>query len=307
MSSEEYEALSRACEARGLDSAGAELIHHSSNAVYVLPRHAAVARVATDEADPDRPGRTYAVTQWLTARHGFGATAPLPGVEPVRIGGYTVGFWQYYPQRSDIPGATSKELGRLLRSLHDLPTPEIELQRWAPLESLQGALLEDRTASAVSEEERAWLLSRVDEIRKALSELDWPLGIGLIHGDAWAGNLLWDNRTNPARPILGDWDWVGIGPREVDLIPTWHAAVRYGRDQTWVRNFIEAYGYDLSAWSGYRVLLDMRDLVQVTGPLRRAAASAEHADRLRQRIDDIRAGNLTTSWSQYVPRGHQAC
>ncbi|MEV6429119.1 aminoglycoside phosphotransferase family protein [Nocardia sp. NPDC051463] len=303
MSSEEYAALRLACEACGLDPSGAELIHHSTNAVYVLPRHTAVGRVSVNEADPDRPRRTYAVTHWLTTHHKFGATAPLPGVEPVRVNGYTVGFWQYYPQTSNIAGPTSKELGRLLRSLHDLPTPDIELQRWMPLESLRAALLED-TASAISEDERTWLLRRVDEIRKELSQLDWPLGIGLIHGDAWAGNLLWDNRINPAQPILGDWDWVSIGPREVDLIPTWHATVRYGRDETWVRNFIEEYGYDLSEWSGYRVLLDMRDLVQVSGPLRRATASAEHADRLRQRVDDIRAGYWNTSWSQYIPHGH---
>ncbi|WP_328410825.1 phosphotransferase family protein [Nocardia sp. NBC_00403] len=131
------------------------------------------------------------------------------------------------------------------------------------------------------------------------------MGIGLIHGDAWAGNLLWDNRNDSAQPILADWDLVSIGQREIDLIPTWHAAVRYGRDQTWVRNFIEEYGYDLSEWSGYRVLLDMRDLVQVSGPLRRAVVSAEHADRLRQRVDDIRAGNRNTSWSQYIPHDQQ--
>ncbi|WP_454197438.1 aminoglycoside phosphotransferase family protein [Nocardia sp. Marseille-Q1738] len=304
MSSEEFAALRSACEAYGFDSTGAELIHYSSNAVYVLPRHRVVGRVSTIETDPDRPRRTYAVTQWLIERHDFAATAPLPGVEPARINGYTVGFWRYYPQTSSMPEPTSKELGRLLRSLHAVPTPEIELQQWTALESLHGALLDNDTAeSAISAEERAWLLRRVDEIRKELSELDWPLGIGLIHGDAWAGNLLWDNTTNPTRALLGDWDWVSVGPREVDLIPTWHAAVRYGRDTVWVRNFIEEYGYDLSDWSGYHVLLDMRDLVQVTGPLRRAAVAPEYAGRLRQRINDIRAGNRTTSWSQYGSRG----
>ncbi|WP_067468726.1 aminoglycoside phosphotransferase family protein [Nocardia amamiensis] len=304
MSSEELAALRSACEAYGFDPTGAELIHHSSNAVYVLPQHRVVGRVSTIETDADRPRRTYEVTQWLIERHDFAATAPLPGAQPDQFNGYTVGFWHYYPQTSSTPGPTSKELGRLLRSLHAVPTPQIELQQWTALESLHGALLEDDTTeSAISAEERAWLLRRVDEIRKELSELDWPLGIGLIHGDAWAGNLLWDNTTNPPRAILGDWDWVSVGPREVDLIPTWHAAVRYGRDTVWVRNFIEEYGYDLSDWSGYHVLLDMRDLVQVTGPLRRAEASPEHAARLRQRINDIRAGSRTTSWSQYGSRG----
>ncbi|WP_228803232.1 aminoglycoside phosphotransferase family protein [Nocardia cyriacigeorgica] len=298
MSSREHAALRYACGVRGLDAAGAELIHHSSNAVYVLPRHAAVARVSADEADLDRHTRTYEVARWLTAQ-GFGATAPLRDVMPVHAGGYTVGFWQYYPQAAALHEPTSRELGRLLRTLHDLPAPSIELHQWVPLESLHAALHDDENQAAITAEERDWLVQRIEEIRKELSELDWPLGTGLIHGDAWAGNLLWDSGASPPEPLLGDWDWVSIGPREVDLIPTWHATVRYGRDESWVSDFIAEYGYDLREWTGYPVLFDMRDLVQVSGPLRRAAASPEHASRLRQRIDDIRVGNRTTSWSQY--------
>ncbi|MGW5142816.1 phosphotransferase [Nocardia beijingensis] len=296
--------LRQGCEARGLYPTDAVLIHHSSNAVYVLPRHDAVARVSRTEADPDRQIRTYAVTQWLTTEHNFDATAPLPGVEPIEVAGHTIGFWTYYPQTDDTPPPTSTELGRLLRTLHDLPAPPaLELPTWTPLESLHGALLEQHALDSITHDEQSWLLERIDEIRKELSELDWPLGLGLIHGDAWAGNLLWDNRADPKTAILGDWDWVSIGPREVDLIPTWHASVRYGRDHTWVRNFIDEYGYDLSAWSGYDLLLDMRDLVQLTGPLRRATSSPEYAQRLRQRLDDIRAGNRATQWSQYRTQG----
>lgn len=305
MSSKKHTALSHACEIRGLDVAGAELIHHSSNAVYTLPRHAAVARISSGEADLNRHGRTYELTRWLTEQHGFGATAPLLGVHPVQALGYTVGFWQYYPQKNDLREPTSKELGRLLRSLHDLPAPSIDLREWVPLESLQTALLDDENQSEITGEERAWLAHRVQEVRKELSELDWPLGTGLIHGDAWAGNLLWDSSANTPQPLLGDWDWASIGPREVDLIPTWHATVRYGRDETWIDDFIGEYRYDLREWPGYRVLLDMRDLVQVSGPLRRAAASPEHARRLRQRIDDLRASNRTTSWSQYRRPGNR--
>ncbi|MGK8505255.1 aminoglycoside phosphotransferase family protein [Nocardia asiatica] len=296
--------LRRGCEARGLDSTGAILIHCSSNAVYVLPRHDAVARISRTEAGLGQQSRTYAVTQWLTTEHSFDATAPLPGVKPIHVAEHTVGFWTYYPQRENIPAPTSSELGRLLRTLHGLPAPSaLELQIWTPLASLCGALLEDHVADSITHEERAWLFERIDEIPEELSELDWPLGFGLIHGDAWAGNLLWNNRADPRAAILGDWDWVSIGPREIDLIPTWHASVRYGRDRTWVRNFIDQYGYDLSDWPGYRLLLDMRDLVQVTGPLRRAASSPDHARRLRQRLGDIRAGNRTTQWSQYRIQG----
>jgi hypothetical protein len=52
--------------------------------------------------------------------------------------------------------------------------------------------------------------------------------------------------------VLGDWDWVSIGPREIDLIPTWHAAARYGKGETWVSDFVHRYGYDLSSWDSTR-------------------------------------------------------
>jgi hypothetical protein len=47
-------------------------------------------------------------------------------------------------------------------------------------------------------------------------------------------------------------DSVSNGPREVDLIPTWHAAARYGRDETWIQAFVAEYGYDLRDWGRIR-------------------------------------------------------
>lgn len=177
--------------------------------------------------------------------------------------------------------------------------PHAELGKWEPLESLHSALLDDNAAGALAKSEREWLLDRIAEIRGEIADLEWALEPGLIHGDAWAGNLLWDSTIDPNRAIFGDWDWVCIGPREVDLIPTWHASIRYGRDHRWVENFIAAYGFDLATWPGYATLMDMRDLVQVSGPLRRASTSTAHEARLRQRVTDIHAGNRTTSWTSY--------
>lgn len=96
--------------------------------------------------------------------------------------------------------------------------------------------------------------------------------------------------------ILGDWDRVSWGPREVDLIPTWHAAVRYGRDEAWIQDFVQQYGYDLRDWDGYQTLLTMRDLAQIPGPLRRSGDSAPHAAAVRQRLDAIRASDRTATW-----------
>ena len=124
-----------------------------------------------------------------------------------------------------------------------------------------------------------------------------PLGTGLIHGDAWAGNLLSSPGTPPVGAVLGDWDWVSAGPREIDLIPTWHAAARYGKPASWVSDFTSQYGYDLARWEGYPIMLAMRDLVQLTGPIRRARDSDPHRQALRQRLDSLRCGDATSVWT----------
>ncbi len=97
--------------------------------------------------------------------------------------------------------------------------------------------------------------------------------------------------------MLGDWDWVSAGPREIDLIPTWHAAARYGKPASWVSEFTSHYGYDLARWEGYPVLLAMRDLVQLSGPIRRARDSEPHRQALRQRLDSLRCGDTTSVWT----------
>lgn len=288
-------ALVTACETRGLDPRGAVLLSHSSNAVYHLPAVPAVVRITTGPGSRARVERTVAITNWLVDHCDYPATAPLTDRPPVVIDdSTTASFWAYYPQ-ADRPAPTSVEMGQLLRRLHRIDRSDVpvDLPTWTPLESLHATIDDPHLSAALSDADRDWLLDRIEEIRQQLTELDWHLGDGLIHGDAWAGNLLWDTTD---RAVLGDWDWVSVGPREIDLIPTWHATIRYERRGDWATQFTEQYGHDLATWPGYDLLLQMRDLVQVTGPMRRAPHSARHAAAFRQRLGDIRAGDRTATW-----------
>ena len=97
--------------------------------------------------------------------------------------------------------------------------------------------------------------------------------------------------------MLGDWDWVSTGPRDVDLIPTWHAATRYGKSASWISDFTSRYGYDLASWEGFPALMAMRDFVQLTGPIRRARDSAPHRQVLHERFDSLRRGDTTSVWT----------
>ncbi|MGH3688266.1 MAG: hypothetical protein ACRDSM_25125, partial [Pseudonocardiaceae bacterium] len=108
-------AVRGACAARGLDTTGIRLLHHYSNAVVLLPREGAVARVTTTRHDPAQIRRSQDVTRWLAEKHGFPATAPLAGSDLVELDAQTtVSFWVYYPQPSSPPPLTSAHLARLL-------------------------------------------------------------------------------------------------------------------------------------------------------------------------------------------------
>lgn len=306
--SELYEAVLEASRGASLSATGAQIIHHYANVVFLLPAENAVARMATGSRSAALIETSQRVTRWLVDEHGFGATEPLRNSVPVLVrpknGGtsLTVSFWRYYQQPEPSPVFDSTCLGSLLRTLHALPDPPFELPAWRPLTSLRNALTEEPHYVGLSTTERAWLVDRVEAVTEQVDAFDWPLGAGLIHGDAWAGNILWDTGpsgtpASAATPILGDWDGVSVGPREVDLIPTWHAAARYGRDPSWVARFIEVYGYDLAASPGFELLMRMRDLVQLSGPLRRADKSPAHLAALRQRFEAIRKGDQTMTWT----------
>ena len=292
-----WTAMRRAAAAAGLDTAGTRLIHHYSNAIYLLPAHNAVARITYGHDAAERVARSQAVTSWLVQEQQFPATQPLERTSPVTMGTTVVSFWAYYPQPENASPLTSGHLAVLLRLLHQAGTPPVALPAWVPLASLHATVADPVLSAVLTGDERTWIMARISEVREKIAGLDWPLGTGLIHGDAWAGNLLSCPGASPAGVVLGDWDWVSAGPREIDLIPTWHAAARYGKPASWVTDFTSRYGYDLARWEGYPILMAMRDLVQLTGPIRRARDSGPHRQVLRQRLGSLRRADTTSVWT----------
>ncbi len=209
-------------------------MHHYSNAVFVLPDADVVVRITAAEGAARVVEASQAVIRHLIRDHGFPATAPLDDAPPVSLpSGLVAGFWRFYPQPDAERPFCAAHLARLLRDLHDVLAPPVELPAWRPLATLLDELARRDPQPVLSAVEAAWLRATASAVAERVEGTDWPLGIGLIHGDAWAGNLLWDG----CRSILGDWDGVAIGPREVDLIPTWYAVLRFGRHRAWSCEF----------------------------------------------------------------------
>jgi hypothetical protein len=295
-------ALAAACGLVGLDASGARLLRHFANAVYLLPGEEVVVRIGYDPAVVDRAATAIRVAGWLSDR-GFPATAPadLPrgATQPVvvRAGDIDIAatFWRYYPQPVVATRPSPHALGRLVRRLHQMPPPPEALTEFRPLRSLLAALEGPNAGQAVPHADRAWLLARIRELRGAYARLDFPLGRGLIHGDIYAGNLLWDLAAGPHAVVLGDWDAVGVGPRELDLIPP-HIGTRFGGDPVTALTFGTAYGYDITGWAGFPVLSEIRELSTLTALVRLAPTSPASARELAHRLHTLKTNDNEAVW-----------
>ncbi|MBG0830388.1 aminoglycoside phosphotransferase family protein [Planomonospora sp. ID67723] len=276
-------ALRLACGQAGLGTGDVTLLRDFANAVYHLPAEGVVVRLAQAAAPGkyDRLTTSVRVTRWL-AEQGFPTVRPLEVRQPVAAGGFLVTFWHH--EEHVGPAPEPAELGSLLRLLHELPPVPFELPTHDPFGPVRRAIDAGRL---LGEDDRAWLLRRCDELAEAYYErVRFALPYGLVHGDAHRGNLI---RTAGGL-LLCDWDSVCAGPRETDLIPTLQG-VRFGLTEQQRAGFSRAYGHDLTAWEGYPVMRDMRELQTLTAVLRNAHRDEAAAGELRHRLDSLRAGD----------------
>jgi aminoglycoside phosphotransferase (APT) family kinase protein len=287
---ERYQAaLEAACAVAGLDARDAVLLHVRGNAVYHLPRVGVIARLRVVAGHPGTVRAQFTaalqVTAWL-CRNGYPATEPLDLDQPVAVGGHLATFWRYVTVTSTDTRDLAT-LGRLIRRLHNLSHADISLPAANPLGSLRADL---DGSDAITPANRQWLLARADDLEDQYQHTQWVLGTGLIHGDAHAGNLLHAS----SGVILGDWDSVSHGPRELDLVPTsmWY---RYGRTRTEWDAFCAAYGVNPADLPDLPLLQKLREL-QALAAYARNATDGAFRDELARRITSLKASNRTMAW-----------
>jgi len=205
-----------------------------------------------------------------------------------------VTFWQYYPQPEPLPDRDFAALGRIARQLHAIAEhPPTALPVYRSLTGLQVVL--DMRPRSLDQHLCNWLSDRVSWLLEQEATLKYPLGIGLIHADMYSGNMIYDDR-HPRRPwLLGDWDSVCIGPREIDLVPT-AAARRFGLDDASVATLADAYGYDIRDWDGIEVLQQIRELSTLPALIRLADSDPDSATELAYRLDSLQRGDTTVLW-----------
>ena len=197
------------CDAAGLDSRDAVLLHARSNVVYHLPREGLVVRLATaTPAQVDRAEKVVAVCRWLAECDGP-SLAPTDLSQPVFAAGAVATIWPFLPA-SHMPAPA--DLGATLRDLHAITALPPPLPAYQPLIRLREALDLDTTrdAPALTADQHAWLTDHADQLQAAYQNLTSYLGEGLIHGDAHTENLLHDATAD--RWVLIDFDHAAHNP-----------------------------------------------------------------------------------------------
>ena len=282
--------LAEVCAEAGFEYEGATLLRYVGNAVFRLREHPVIVRIVLAPALRHRVAKVVAVARWL-ADCGLPAVRLLTGLDqPVRAGDHLATLWHEVPTTGPAPSGA--DLARLLRRFHELPPPAFALPAWDPMAIVRGRL---RDAQGLEPADRAFLERRCDEVDAALSTLEYRLPIGPVHGDAYLGNLI----PGPDGPVLCDFDSTCAGPREWDLTPMAVGQLRLGHPPEQYRSFADRYGFDVTAWPGFPVLRQVRELKMVAGALPVLGGNPMVRAEFGRRLRSLRDGVDAPGWAPY--------
>jgi Ser/Thr protein kinase RdoA (MazF antagonist) len=290
-SSSAWEILTKACVALGLPSDGAELMRLGENAIFRLSSKPLVVRIGRSLEKLPVVERELCVAHWL-ADEGVSVVRPYDGVaQPVVIADqHPVSVWHLVEAGRNRPWV--EDLAPLLRQMHALGDCPCDLPALDPLTRAQERL---RAVGGLNEDDRTFLLSRLDELRRAFDEVKFVLPPGFIHGDAHTGNLLGE----AGNAVLGDFEAVANGPREWDLVAVAMSVARFGLSLQVYERFVELYGFDVLAWEGYGVLRDMRELYMTAWLAQNLAEGPDVVAEVALRIASIRDGDTSCEWHAF--------
>lgn len=282
-------ALAEVCASVGLDSSGARLLRFVNNGVFLLREHPVIVRIVLAPSFSYRAVNVVEAARWL-AEHDVPAVRLLPGVpQPVRAGEHLATLWQAEPESAHRP--SGRDLGELLRQLHSLPVPHT-LPAWCPLEDVRRRL---HDAEALDPGDRYFLEGRCDDVERRLDELRFVFPRSVVHGDAHLGNLI--GRSGGS--VLCDLDSLCIGPPEWDLTPMAVGRLRMGHPPERYAALAECYGCDITAWPGFQVLRDLRELKITASVLPILRSNPGTRSELRRRLRSMREGDGAAQWKPY--------
>ncbi|GGT58159.1 phosphotransferase enzyme family protein [Streptomyces coeruleorubidus] len=262
----------------------ARLLALGENAVFAAGD--LVVKVGRDAELLDRARRELDIALWL-------AEAGVPAVraaepEPLLIDGHPVTVWHRLPEA--VRPAEPRDLAELLRLVHALPAPALDLP---PRDLLGGVERWLRLAGdAIDPADAAYLRERRDGFAAEAAALTPHLPPGPIHGDALPRNV----HVGPDGPVLVDLETVSADLREHDLVVMALSHDRYGLPDEAYESFTETYGWDVRAWEGCGVLRGARETASCAWVAQHAPSNPKALAEFRRRVASLREGDETVRW-----------
>ncbi len=286
--SEMYQVLERGCVAVGLDSSDARLLRGHTNAVILLKKEQVVVKIARRGSRTDDVARTVQFVRWLMGA-GFPTVPLLPVDQPVIIDQHAITFWQYLPQPAQPVAAA--QLAKPLYALHTLPTPPVSLPAHDNIAAIRRSLA---AITCLSPETLSFLSEHAAQLESDLSAVQFELPEGVIQGDPQHRNAL---HVGDGAAVLCDWDTVAIGQPEWDLITVEVHCRRFGHGKQHYGAFADAYGWDVTRWSGYGTLASIRELRMITTNARKVHHAPSSLEEVQQRVDGLRRHDQSLRWN----------
>jgi aminoglycoside phosphotransferase (APT) family kinase protein len=118
---------------------------------------------------------------------------------------------------------------------------------------------------------------------------------GVVHGDAWQGNVVVPHRGG--RPVLLDLDHVAVGPQEWDLVPIAVDHTDFARISVQeYEKFVDAAGgTDVTSSPAFVVLAAITEIRWTAFTVRKAATDDRFVDEVHHRIRCLR-GAVPKPW-----------
>ncbi|WP_369173250.1 phosphotransferase enzyme family protein [Streptomyces sp. R28] len=265
----------------------ARLLALGENAVFAAGD--LVVKVGRDAELLDRARRELDIAVWL-------AEADVPAVRAAEtkallVEGHPVTVWHRLPD--PVRPAEPRDLAELLRVVHALPTPSIELP---PRELLGGVERWLRLAGdAIDPADAAYLRERRDGFSAAAAGLTPRLTPGPIHGDALPRNV----HVSADGPVLVDLETFSADLREHDLVVMALSRDRYGLPAAAYDSFVEAYGWDVREWEGCSVLRGARETASCAWVAQHAPSNPKALVEFERRVTSLREGDETVRWHSF--------
>ncbi|NUS72129.1 MAG: aminoglycoside phosphotransferase family protein [Corynebacteriales bacterium] len=265
------------------------MLNLTNNAVFALPQAGLVVRIPRSFGLDERVLKVFEIAQWFEQIDA--PTIRLARHEMIETHGLHVTLWTYLPHTDGRP--TTSHLGEVLREIHALPLPPFRLPEWNPVADARARIVD---AEGLSKGDHAFLLDWCEELEPAIVELRSHGNHGLIHGDAHAGNLLFDCH---GRTVMCDFDAVCAGPRGVDLASVAVGDTRF-RNTDKYESLKRAYGKDVKLLDEWPTLRQARELKMIVAVVPYLNSGNGVQAEFNLRLDSIRQNKLDVPWTPFA-------